>query len=132
MDASWTAKSSCGMWRNSVASAGSNSTAALPETDEADVLRWPIVGGFLKWRHSRTVLLIPLLPVAVVMMLQGLFGAPIAPNNRGTVLTWVHFRGALVLVLLAAGNFFCLACPFMLVRNFMRRWIHPRFTWPRR
>jgi ferredoxin len=25
-----------------------------------------------------------------------------------------------------------MACPFMLTRNFMRRWVHPRFNWPRR
>src|SRR3984957_18151677 len=131
MDASWTAKSSCGMWRNSVASAGSNSTAALPETDEVDVLRWPIVGGFLKWRHSRTVLQIPLLIVSVVMILHGLFGTQIAPKNLATVLTWVHFRGALVLVLLAAGNFFFLVCPFMLVRNVARKFFTPRLNWPR-
>jgi polyferredoxin len=113
-----------------VASAGSNSTAALPETDEVDVLRWPIVGGFLKWRHSRTVLQIPLLIVAVVMILQGLFGTQIAPKNLATVLTWVHFRGALVLVLLAAGNFFCLVCPFMLARNVTRKFFTPRLNWP--
>ena len=37
----------------------------------------------------------------------------------------------LVLVLLCAGNFFCLACPFMLVRQLARRIFTPRFTWPR-
>ena len=37
----------------------------------------------------------------------------------------------LVLVLLAAGNFFCLACPFMLVRQAARRFFKPRFDWPR-
>jgi len=25
-----------------------------------------------------------------------------------------------------------MACPFMLVRDLMRRWIHPRFNWPRK
>ena len=81
----------------------------------------PGVGRFLKWRHSRTVLQIPLLIVSVVMILQGLFGPALAPKNLASVLTWVHFRGALVLILLCAGNFFCLACPFMLVRNAARR-----------
>ena len=75
---------------------------------------------------------IPLLLVSLVMILHGLFGPSISPKNLATVLTWVHFRGALVLVILVAGNFFCMACPFMLARNAMRRWIHPRFTWPRR
>ena len=73
-----------------------------------------------------------MLIVSVAMIFHGLFGPSLSPKNLATVLTWVHFRGALVLVLLCAGNFFCMACPFMLVRNFMRRWIHPRFMWPRR
>ena len=25
-----------------------------------------------------------------------------------------------------------MACPFLFTRNLMRRWIHPRFTWPRK
>jgi ferredoxin len=65
------------------------------------------------------------------MVLHGLLGPSLSPKNLATVLTWVHFRGLLVLVLLAAGNFFCLACPFMLVRNLARRISKPRFNWPR-
>ena len=65
------------------------------------------------------------------MVLHGLLGPSLSPKNLATVFTWVHFRGALVLVLLAAGNFFCLACPFMLVRNISRRFFKPRFNWPR-
>jgi polyferredoxin len=91
----------------------------------------PGVGRFLKWRHSRTLLQIPLLLVSVVMILQGLFGPQLAPKNLSTVLSWVHFRGALVLVLLCAGNFFCLACPFMAVRNAARRFFKPWMNWPR-
>ncbi|HEU4796889.1 MAG TPA: hypothetical protein VFT02_14735, partial [Pyrinomonadaceae bacterium] len=37
-----------------------------------------------------------------------------------------------VFVLLFAGNFFCLACPFMLVRNAARKFFHPVRNWPRR
>ena len=65
------------------------------------------------------------------MILHGLFGPNISPKNLATTLTWVHFRGALVLVLLCAGNFFCLACPFMLVRQAARKIFRPRFDWPR-
>jgi hypothetical protein len=103
----------------------------LVEVPPFDLLLVPVLGPFLKWRHSRTVLQIPLLFISIAMILHGLFGPSISPKNLATVLTWVHFRGLLVLVLLCAGNFFCMACPFMLVRNFMRKWIHPRFTWPR-
>jgi ferredoxin len=84
------------------------------------------------WRHLRTVLQIPLLIVSVAMILDGLLGPSLAPKNLATTLSWVHFRGALVLVLLCAGNFFCLACPFMLVRNMARRFFHPRWNWPQK
>lgn len=65
------------------------------------------------------------------MVLHGLFGPSLAPKNLATTLTWLHFRGLLVLVILAAGNFFCFACPFMAVRNAARRFIHPWLSWPR-
>ncbi len=66
------------------------------------------------------------------MILHGLFGPSLAPKNLSTTLSWVHFRGALVLTLLVAGNFFCLACPFMLVRNAARKLFRPFLNWPRR
>jgi ferredoxin len=97
-----------------------------------DLLRLPVVGRFLEWRHSRTLLQIPLLLLSVIMILHGLLGPTLSPKNLATVLVWVHFRGALTLALLLAGNLFCMACPFVLARNIMRRWIRPRFTWPRR
>jgi ferredoxin len=90
-----------------------------------------LLGGLLKWRHARTLLQIPLFVIAVAMILHGLFGPQLAPRNLATTLTWIHFRGALVLVLLFAGNFFCLTCPFMLVRNFMRKFFRPKRNWPR-
>jgi ferredoxin len=109
--------------------------AAVPRpvevTPEFDLLRMPVVGRVLKWRHSRSLLQIPLLIVSVIMILQGLLGPTLAPKNLATVLTWIHFRGLLVLLLLCAGNFFCLACPFMLVRNVARRFFKPFLNWPR-
>lgn len=101
------------------------------EAQPFDLLRVPVIGRVLGWRHSRTLLQIPLFAISVVMIFEGLFGPTLSPKNLATVLTWVHFRGALVLAILLAGNLFCLACPFMLARNVMRKWIHPRFTWPR-
>jgi ferredoxin len=56
----------------------------------------------------------------------------LAPKNLATVLTWVHYRGVLVLALLVAGNLFCMACPFMLPRNLARRFFQPTRFWPRR
>jgi ferredoxin len=83
-------------------------------------------------QHARTLLQIPLFIVSAAMVLHGLFGPALAPKNLATTLTWVHFRGALVFVLLFAGNFFCLACPFMLVRNLARKFFRPVRNWPRR
>ena len=117
--------------QSSLATQSSNSALLSVDAPRFDLLCVPILGSFLRWRHSRTILQIPLLIISVVMILHGLLGPTLAPRNLATVLTWIHFRGALVLVLLCAGNFFCLACPFMLVRNAARRLFQPRFNWPR-
>ena len=106
------------------------SRASVPNS-QFDLLLVPGLGRLLQWRHARSLLQIPVLIVSVAMIVHGLFGPTLAPKNLATTLTWVHFRGALVLVLLAAGNFFCLACPFMLVRNAARRLFQPRLNWPR-
>ena len=68
---------------------------------------------------------------ALAMIADGFFGPDLAPKNLATVLGWVHFRGALVVALLAVGNLFCFSCPFVFVRDGLRRFIRPRFTWPR-
>lgn len=94
-------------------------------------MRVPLIGSLLKQRHARTLLQIPLFIISIAMIVHGLFGPQLAPKNLATTFTWVHFRGALVLVLLFAGNFFCLACPFMLVRNFVRKFVRPVRNWPR-
>jgi hypothetical protein len=101
------------------------------ESPPFDLLRVPVIGRLLKWRYVRPLLQAPLLIISVVMIFHGLFGTNISPKNLATTLSWVHFRGALVLVLLCAGNFFCLACPFMLVRQAARKIFRPRFDWPR-
>jgi hypothetical protein len=96
-----------------------------------DLMLVPGLGHLFRWRYARPLLQLPLLMVSVVMILHGLFGPALAPKNLATTLSWLHFRGVLVLVLLCAGNFFCLACPFMLVRQMARRFFRARFTWPR-
>jgi hypothetical protein len=47
------------------------------------------------------------------------------------VLPWIHWRGLIILGLLAAGNVFCMGCPFLLPRTFARRWLPARWIWPR-
>ena len=110
------------------------SSIPVPDIDDSqpfDLMRIPGLGRLFAWRHARPLLQAPLLIVSVAMILHGLFGPSLAPKNLATTLSWLHFRGALVLVLLGAGNFFCLACPFMLVRQLAQRVFKPRFNWPR-
>lgn len=70
--------------------------------------------------------------MTVVIVVHGLVGPQIAPRNLATVVTWVHYRGLLAIVLLAAGNLFCTGCPFVLVRDAARRGHRPRRSWPAR
>ncbi len=105
---------------------------AADDSRAVDLADVPFLGRFLHWRHNRTALQIPALIISILMVLHGLFGPTLAPKNLATTLSWVHFRGALVFVLLLAGNFFCLACPFMLPRQLARRLLRPRYNWPQR
>ncbi len=105
-------------------------TATKPVA-QIDLLRIPGLGRFLCWRYSRITLQIPVLAVALVMMAHAFWGPQLAPKNLASLLTWVHFRGMVVLVVLLAGNLFCFACPFMVPRELARRWFTPRWDWPR-
>ena len=96
-----------------------------------NLLRLPVIGAFLRWRHARTALQIPLLLIAVVTIIHGFAGPKLAPQNLATLVTWVHYRGILIIVLAAAGNLFCMGCPFMLVRDAARKFFRPVLNWPR-
>ena len=96
-----------------------------------DLLRLPLLGRFLHWRHARLTLQLPLLGLAAAVVIHGLIGPQIAPRNLATVLTAIHWRGLLIIAVLAAGNLFCTGCPMMLVRDAGRRFYHPALRWPR-
>ncbi|HEX9116382.1 MAG TPA: FesM [Anaerolineae bacterium] len=91
-----------------------------------DILRWPLAGRFLRWRHARLALQAPLFLLAGLMLFDGFFGPQLAPKNLATVGAWLQYRGLVVLALLIAGNLFCMACPFMLPRR-LGRLIRRRF-----
>ena len=84
---------------------------AAAESPHVDVLRLPVVGALLRWRHVGVAFQLVLLAVAAVVVLHGLFGPQIAPRNLATVLTSIHWRGLLVSALLVAGNLFCAGVP---------------------
>lgn len=108
-----------------------NPAAPTPPEIPFDLLHTPVLGGLLRHKLSRTLLRLAMLAISVAMIVHGLFGPQLAPKNLATTLGWVHFRGVLVLALLCAGNFFCYACPFMLVRDAARRFFRPVLNWPR-
>ncbi len=97
-----------------------------------DLLRVPVVGRFLRWRHARTALQSVLLVLAGLIMLDGFAGIQLAPRNLAGVLPWVQWRGLIVLALLIGGNFFCMACPFMLPRRLAKKLFNAGRPWPRR
>jgi cytochrome c oxidase assembly factor CtaG len=97
----------------------------------ADVARMPLLGHFLRWRHARLALQLPLLVLAGVVIADGLAGPQAGSMNLAGVLPWIHWRGLLILGLLIAGNVFCMACPFMLPRTLARRWLPGGRPWPR-
>ncbi|MGO9921999.1 MAG: cytochrome c oxidase assembly protein [Isosphaeraceae bacterium] len=95
-----------------------------------DLLRLPLLGRFLKWRHARLSLQLPFVLLAGLIVYDGLRGPPIAPQNLAGVLPWIHWRGLAVLGLLSAGNVVCMACPFMLPRALARRLGTATYAWP--
>jgi cytochrome c oxidase assembly factor CtaG len=96
-----------------------------------DLLRVPVLGGFLRWRHARLALQVPLALVAGILIYDGLRGPQVGPMNLAGVLPWIHWRGLLILALLAVGNLFCMGCPFLLPRTLARRWLPGGRSWPR-
>jgi cytochrome c oxidase assembly factor CtaG len=97
-----------------------------------DVLRLPLLGRFLRWRHARLVVQLPLLALAGLLIWDGLCGPQVGAMNLAGVLPWIHWRGLLILGLLSAGNVFCMACPFTLPRTLARRWLPRGWPWPGR
>lgn len=105
---------------------------ARPGSLGFDLLRVALLGRFLRWRHARIALQIPLVVIAGFVIFDGLFGPQIGALNLAGVLPWIHWRGLLILGLLAAGNFFCMGCPFLLPRTIARLLLPARWHWPRR
>jgi cytochrome c oxidase assembly factor CtaG len=97
-----------------------------------DLLNVPIIGTALRRPRFRRVLQSAMFALALIVIVDGLFGHQMSSMNLAGVLPWTHWRGLLVISLLVAGNFFCMACPFTLTRDFGRRWLPARWRWPKR
>lgn len=96
-----------------------------------DILRLPLIGRLLRGRRGRLLPQLLLTGLAALMVYDGLSGPQLAPQNLAGVITWVQYRGFLMLALLLAGNLFCMACPFALLRSLAHRIAAGGRRWPK-
>ena len=96
-----------------------------------DLLRLPFFGRLIRSRLFRRALQAMLFLLAGAVVIDGLLGPEISPMNLAGVLPWTHWRAFTVIALLAAGNLFCMACPFTLFRDLGRKFLPAKRPWPR-
>jgi cytochrome c oxidase assembly factor CtaG len=96
-----------------------------------DLLSVPLIGSFLRAQSGRRLLQTMMFIIAIAVIADGLFGPQVSSANLAGVLPWTYWRVFVVIALLAAGNFFCMACPFTLVRDLGRRLGVRQRPWPR-
>jgi cytochrome c oxidase assembly factor CtaG len=112
------------------APAGRARSVAPPRT-LFDALRLPVLGSLLRMPAARRAVQAGMLCAAAAVVMDGLLGPAMSPMNLAGVLPWTGWRGLTVVALLAAGNAFCFACPFMLPRAIARRLATPTRRLPR-
>lgn len=95
-----------------------------------DLLFVPIIGPFLRSQAGRRLLQAVLFIIALDVILDGVLGTKVSSMNLAGVLPWTYWRALTVIALLAAGNFFCMACPFMFFRELGKRLGLPQRPWP--
>jgi cytochrome c oxidase assembly factor CtaG len=103
----------------------------MPPSASFDLLRAPFAGRLLRASNGRRIMQAALFVLAAAIIADGFFGHRMAPMNLAGVLPWTYARAFVVLMLLAAGNFFCMACPFTLPRELGRRLGVATRQWPR-
>src|SRR6266571_70278 len=97
-----------------------------------DLLSIPLIGAVVRWPYSRRVAQTAMFLLAVAVIADGVLGHQMGAMNLAGVLLWTYWRGLVVVALLAVGNVFCMACPFMLARDLGRRLLPARWRWPKR
>jgi polyferredoxin len=96
-----------------------------------DVLALPVIGAALKSARVRGAIRWVMLIGALAIIVDGLVGPREASTNIAGTWTWTHWRGFAAITLVAGGNLACMTCPLIAPRTFLRRFITPRFRWPR-
>jgi ferredoxin len=96
-----------------------------------DLLRVPVLGALIGSKYFRVSMQALLFGLAILVVIDGLFGPQVGAMNLAGVLPWTHWRGFTILALLVAGNLFCMACPFTFARDLGRRIFPSTHRWPR-
>ncbi len=104
--------------------------SAKPALPRWDLLRLPFVGTLLRHRFARRMAQFVMLVIAATVVWDGFFGPQVSSVNLAGVTPWIHWRGLLMIGLLAAGNVFCMVCPFMLPRELAKRMFPAKHRWP--
>lgn len=102
-----------------------------PRSAATDALLLPGVGWILRARAGRRIFQGVLLLFAAFVVFDGVWGPEMSAMNLAGVFPWTYWRTFVVVGLLAAGNLFCFACPFMLPRAVGRRFLPSSRAWPR-
>ena len=84
-----------------------------------------------KLPRLRRPMQIGMLLLAILLMVDGWFGPQVTALNLAGILPWIHWRALSLMALLLVGNFFCMTCPFTLVRDIGRKVLPARLRWPR-
>lgn len=97
-----------------------------------DLLRAPLAGPILRSRYGRRGLQAFSLAAIFAVIFDGLFGVQLGPMNMAGALLWNIIRPLSLILLLLVANVFCMACPFTLPREIVRRLGIPQLRWPDR
>lgn len=101
------------------------------KNERFDLFKVPILGPVLRWKYFRPFMQCTMLLLAVAIIIDGFLGPETSPMNLAGVLPWTHWRALTVVLLLVAGNFFCMSCPFIFMRDFGRKILPASWEWPR-
>lgn len=95
-----------------------------------DLLLAPAIGPFLRSQSGRRFMQAAFFILAIAVIIDGMLGPQVSAVNLAGVLPWTYWRAFVVIALLAAGNLFCAACPFMFFRELGKRMGLRQHAWP--
>ncbi len=85
--------------------------AAEPHAQGSDLLKWPVIGKLVRWKHFPALLVAPTALIFTFVVLAGLFGEQ-NTSNPAILLTWILWWPAIIFTFILLGRIWCMACPF--------------------